>query len=184
MLSNNPILTCYTREPFNSGWASRSSQHGGSEAKRRSGYDPPYMRSRITPDMRRKLDDQWILLKEKLFGSSEGTAELSHDPKEEDKSDDEASHDNPSNNMPSAEPLSDPGLSEDSPYEGECSDDERSDDGLLDDPSFNDESSNNNIWGVQSVKLWEIRPFGMNELLEFLILFIECNDLLHDRQKK
>lgn len=92
-------------------------------------------------------------MKEKLFVSSEGTAELSDDPKEEDKSDDEACHDNPSNNMPSVEPLSDPGLPEDSPYEGECSDDERSDDGLLDDPSFNDESSNNS--SSQSHGFWQ-----------------------------
>ncbi|RAH53004.1 hypothetical protein BO85DRAFT_463268 [Aspergillus piperis CBS 112811] len=111
------------------------------------------MRSRITPDMRRKLDDQWILLKEKLFGSSEGMAELSDDPKEEDKSDDEASPDNQTNNMPSAEPFSDPGLSEDSPYEGECSDDERSDDGLLGDPSFDDELSDNS--SSQSHGFWQ-----------------------------
>ncbi|OJI89645.1 hypothetical protein ASPTUDRAFT_917683 [Aspergillus tubingensis CBS 134.48] len=245
MLSNNPILTCYTRESFNSGWASGSSQHGGSEAKRRSGYVPPYMRSRITPDVRRRLDDEWVLLKEKLFGSSEGTAELSDDPKEKDESDDEASPDNPSNNMPSAESSCDPGLSEDSPYEGEWSDDERSDDGLLDDPSLNDEPPDNSssqshgfwecicdicskvwdgikigfqkvfdaiksacawlwdiilseagswvekhlnnflsmitqyIYGFQSVKLWGICPFGLSGLLEFIILFIECNELVN-----
>ncbi|RAK89037.1 hypothetical protein BO79DRAFT_217743 [Aspergillus costaricaensis CBS 115574] len=140
-------------DPFNSGWASGSSQHGGSEAKRRSGYVPPYMRSCITPDVRRRLDDEWILLKEKLFGSSQGTAELSDDPKEKDKSDDEASPDNPSNNMPSAESSCDPGLSEGSPYEGECYDDEWSDDGLLDNESFNDESSNDS--SSQNPGFWQ-----------------------------
>ncbi|PYH72714.1 uncharacterized protein BO88DRAFT_411618 [Aspergillus vadensis CBS 113365] len=142
MLSNNAILTCDTRDPFNSGWASGSSQHGGSEAKRRSGYVPPYMRSRITPDMRRQLDQEWILLKEQLFGSPDGTAECSDNPKEENTSNDEARPDDTSNGTPAADLLFDPGLYEDSACEGEWSDDERSDDGLLDDPSFNDESSN------------------------------------------
>lgn len=84
------------------------------------------------------MDQEWILLKEQLFGSPDGTAECSDNPKEEDTSNDEARPDDASNGTPS----SDPGLYEDSACEGECSDDERSDDGLLDDPSCDVESSN------------------------------------------
>ncbi|KAI2830549.1 hypothetical protein CBS147343_10413 [Aspergillus niger] len=114
-------------DPCMSGWASGSSQHEDSKLRKRNTHVPPLGCSLITPDMRRRMEEEWILLKGKLFGSSENMWEHSDDPKEEDSS--------------NGDPYPDES-SEDGARDEEWSDSERSDEGLLDNESFDDEPSN------------------------------------------
>lgn len=121
-----------------SGWASGSSRHEGSKPRKRNKDVPPPGLSRITPDMRKRMEEEWILLKEKLFGSSKDTWEHSDGSKEEDLSNDDLYPDE---------------SSEDRARHEEWSDNERSDEGLLDNESFDDEPSNDS--SPQDQGIWQ-----------------------------
>ncbi|CAK41993.1 hypothetical protein An14g02820 [Aspergillus niger] len=164
-----------------SGWASGSSRHEGSKPRKRNKDVPPLGLSRITPDMRKRMEEEWILLKGKLFGSFEDTWEHPDGPKEEDSYNDDPYPDE---------------SSEEGAHDEEWSDNERSEEGLLDNDSFDDEPSNDSspqdqgfwqyicndhtdIHGFRSANHEGIHPFGHKGFLRFILIAVEYNELVN-----
>ncbi|OJJ77027.1 hypothetical protein ASPBRDRAFT_190366 [Aspergillus brasiliensis CBS 101740] len=130
-------------DPFTSGRASGSWQHGDSETRKRSPYGPnesPQPPLYLSAEKKRRLSGELNKLKEALFNALGGTT-MQYDDSEDNVSSDNLSLDRLFDVTPSAGGLSSTASSEDSAWDDRWSDTERLDEDFFGNGLFDGEAS-------------------------------------------